>query len=161
MKKRFFQLFVLSIALNAHAADEKIGDQTRFISGQDQSMNAAIAHARETLDSFLAISRNPPQGATDFKLKVMVTEGNDVEHLWFLPFKEIKGGFAGVLSNDPEVIKSMQFGKVYAFRRDQITDWGYTKDGKQKGSFTICVLFKSMDKQTVERYKRDHGFECN
>lgn len=155
--------FILTLTLLASTlclAGEKIGDQVRRIGGEDRDMLEAIKHARSTLGEFLEIEKNPPDGSANFKLKVMLSDENGVEHLWFTPFKKINGGFAGVLTNDPETVKSVEFGKVYAFKQEQITDWGYELNGKQVGSFTICVLFKSMDPETVKRYKKDHGFEC-
>ncbi len=160
MKIPALRCLVLTLCLTAHAEAQKIDDQTRLISGQDRAMNAAIAEARKTLDEFLALAKNPPQGASGFKIKAMVSDENGIEHLWFSPFKEVAGGFAGVLVNEPTIIKSMKYGSVYGIRREQITDWGYVQDGKQKGSFTVCALFLTMDKVTVERYKSDHGFEC-
>ncbi len=160
MKIPALRYLVLTLCLTANAEAQKIDDQTRLISGQDRAMNAAIAEARKTLDEFLALAKNPPQGASGFRIKAMVSDETGIEHLWFAPFKEVTGGFAGVLVNEPTVIKSMKYGSVYGIRREQITDWGYVQDGKQKGSFTVCALFLTMDKATVERYKSDHGFEC-
>ena len=150
-------LIVLSLQV---FADEKIDDQVRLISEQDKAMNKAIATARSKLKEFFKVAEDPPTGADGFKLKVMVSDDSGVEHLWFSPFKEIEGGYAGVLVNEPSTIKSMEYGKVYAFRESQITDWGYVLNGKQIGSYTVCVLFKSMEKSVVEQYKRDHGFTC-
>jgi uncharacterized protein YegJ (DUF2314 family) len=158
MKKCALVLLITFCSLCS--AEEKIGDQVRNVSEQDRTMNLAIAEARRTLDDFLALSRNPPTGASKFKLKVMLSDESGVEHFWFIPFKEISGGFAGVLANDPQVIKSVAAGKVYAFKREQITDWGYELNGKQIGSFTVCALFKTMPKDVVARYKNDHGFVC-
>ena len=159
MNKTLLTLFLLLpfIAI----ADEKIGDQIRYVDEQDKAMSEAIQKAKNQLDGFLEIAENPPIGASDFKLKVMISDSNGVEHLWFTPFKEIEGGYAGVLANEPGVIKSAEYGRPYAFKRDQITDWGYVRDGKQIGSFTICALFKTMNKDLVEQYKNDHGFTCN
>lgn len=154
-------IILLACFASISVAGEKIDDQILFADEQDKDMNAAINKARSTLDSFFSIAENPPEGAGGFKLKVMVSDENGVEHMWFSPFKKIDGGYAGILVNEPGVIKSMQYGKVYAFRRNQITDWGYVLNGKQKGSYTVCVLFKTMDKETVEKYKNDYGFECN
>jgi uncharacterized protein YegJ (DUF2314 family) len=160
MKLSLLLCLVFSLGSAVRAQDGKIDDQTRSVSGQDRAMNAAIAQARSTFDDFLALAKNPPPGASGFKIKVMVSDDSGIEHLWFAPFKEVTGGFAGVLVNEPTKIKSMKYGSVYGIRREQITDWGYVQDGKQKGSFTVCALFLTMDKGTVERYKRDHGFEC-
>lgn len=158
--KKFIFIFFILFSFSCFA-EEKIGDQVRYVNEQDILMNKAIDHARKSLDEFLTLAKNPPKGSTDFKLKVMLSDDRGVEHLWFTPFKEIESGFAGLLANEPEVISSVTAGKVYAFKRNQITDWGYALNGKQKGSFTVCVLFKSMDKETVDQYKKDYGFECN
>jgi uncharacterized protein YegJ (DUF2314 family) len=74
--------------------------------------------------------------------------------------KELEGGFAGVLANEPSTVTSMQHGEVYTFTRKQITDWDYVLDGEQHGSFTVCALFQFMDKDLVQTYKDDHGFVC-
>mgnify|MGYP000344216333 CR=1 FL=1 len=158
MNKVLFVLLTLSSL--SSVAEEKIDDQIRFASEQDKAMNAAIANARSKLDDFFAIAKKLPEGAEGFKLKVMVSDEDGVEHLWFSPFKEIQGGYAGVLVNEPSIIQSMKYGEVYAFKQNQITDWGYVLNGKQIGSFTVCVLFQSMDKDVVEQYKEDHGFVC-
>ena len=158
MKKYLFGLVLLASS-NCVLA-EKIADQVKSVSQDDTNMNLAIAQARKTLDDFLVLSKKPPKGASNFRLKVKLSDENGVEHFWFLPFKEIEGGFAGVLANDPEVIKSVVAGNVYAFKREQITDWGYELNGKQIGSFTVCVLFKTMTKDEVKRYKQDYGYDC-
>ena len=158
MKKIVFTLILA--AANICSAADKILDQVQHVSEQDKNMNLAIAQAKSTLDDFLAVSRKPPDGASNFKLKVMLSDENGVEHFWFIPFKEIKGGFSGVLANNPEVIQSVTAGQVYSFQRDQITDWGYELNGKQIGSFTVCALFKTMPKEEVIRYKKDYGFVC-
>lgn len=153
--------FLLALAFPFHVfAEDKIDDQVRFISEQDKAMNAAIAEARSRLGEFFSIANSPPEGADDFKLKVKVSDDSGIEHLWFSPFKEIEGGYAGVLVNEPNVISSMKYGEVYAFREVQITDWGYVLNDKQVGSYTVCVLFQTMEKSVVEKYKRDHGFVC-
>lgn len=159
MMKIIFAL-LLSVS-GASVADDKVADQIRMVSEKDRNMNMAIDEARRTLPDFLALSKNPPDGAKDFKLKVMMSDENGVEHLWVTPFKEIQGGFAGILANKPEVIKSVVWGKVYAFKIEQISDWGYELKGKQMGSFTVCALFKSMPNDEVAQYKKDYGFICD
>ena len=80
-------------------ADEKVGDQIRYVDEQDKAMTLAIKKAKKQLDDFFKIVKNPPIDSSDFKLKVMISDSNGVEHLWFTPFKEIKGGYAGILAN--------------------------------------------------------------
>lgn len=158
MYKLLFALILGFVSLSAFG--EKIADQIQFVSEEDTNMNLAIAEAKSTLDDFLAISRSPPPDAKNFKLKVMLSDESGVEHFWFTPFKEIDEGFAGVLANDPQLIRSVTAGKVYGFKREQITDWGYELNGKQLGSYTVCALFKTMPKDEVSRYKQDYGFVC-
>ena len=160
MRRTCFSVLVALTSFCAFAQHAKVGDHVRNVAADDPAMTAAIAKARSTLDEFLAIAKDPPAGASGFKIKVMVTESAGVEHLWFTPFEQRGDAFVGVLANDPQVITSMMAGEVYEVRRDQVTDWGYVLDGKQKGSFTVCALFETMDPATVELYRRDHGFEC-
>lgn len=159
MKKSIFALIL--VLSNLCSASDKIDDRTVKVREQDKNMNLAIAEARRTLDGFLALSKKPPEGASNFKVKVKLSDEGGVEHFWFIPFKETKDGFAGVLANDPQVVKSVIAGEVYAFKREQITDWGYELNGKQIGSFTVCAMFKTMPKADATLYKKDHGFVCD
>jgi len=34
------------------------------------------------------------------------------------------------------------------------------KDGKQVGSFTVCVLYSRMPQALADQYRREHGFTC-
>lgn len=160
---RMFGAFAIGtlVSFSAIAQDEKIGDQTRDVSKHDAAINAAIAQAQATLGDFLLVAKSPPAGSGDFKIKVRLSDGSSVEHLWFTPFKEVEGGFVGVLANEPDLIRGVQVGTPYKIYREQITDWGYVQDGKQKGSFTVCAMFQTMEKEVVAQYQRDHGFECN
>jgi uncharacterized protein YegJ (DUF2314 family) len=159
MTIKSLSLIFLILSLST-IAKEKIDDQIRYVSEENQAMKEAIATARSQLDEFFSVAENPPAGSDGFKLKVMVSDESGVEHLWFTPFKKVEGGYVGILVNKPGTILSMQYGEAYAFEHSQITDWGYVLNGKQVGSFTVCVLFKTMDKTIVEQYKRDHGFVC-
>ncbi len=151
---------ILSLYSLGVYSKEKIDDQIRYADESDRVMNEAIEKARSTLDEYFSVAANPPDGADGFKLKVKVSDDSGVEHLWFSPFKEIEGGYAGVLVNEPGLIKSMEYGQVYAFKKNQITDWGYVLNGKQVGSYTVCALFQTMPKDVVEQYENDHGFDC-
>lgn len=145
------------VALPQAARDE---NEVIYVGTKDPDMIAAIKQARATLDEFLAIAANPAPNTTGYKLKVMVIDGGDTEHFWVTPFRVIPDGFAGVISNDPRVVRSVKNGQVVRFTRDLISDWGYQKDGRQVGSYTVCVLFKKMPKDQAEYYRKSHGFDC-
>lgn len=139
---------------------EKKQDQTVMIKGQDSEMKAAIAHAQSTLDEFLRIKANPPVGASDFRLKVKVSDAHGTEHMWVMPFSQIPNGFSGVLADEPDYVKTVKYGQKFSFSREDVSDWGYILNGKQKGSFTVCVSFKHMPKSEADKYRHDYGFEC-
>jgi len=128
-------------------------DQVVQISGEDREMNEAIAHAQATLDDFLAIARKPPKGAKDFRLKVMFTDEYGVEHMWVNAFSNKGEDFTGTLVNEPETVRSVKAWQKVEFKRGFITDWGYQKDGREYGSFTVCVMLKHMDPEEAKQYR--------
>ncbi|WP_244478742.1 DUF2314 domain-containing protein [Mesorhizobium sp. Root1471] len=51
-------------------------------------------------------------------------------------------------------------GQNITFSRDDISDWGYTRNGRQVGSYTVCVLFKKMLKEEADNYRTNYGYDC-
>ncbi|QNP41917.1 YegJ family protein [Lysobacter solisilvae (ex Woo and Kim 2020)] len=138
---------------------QKTGDQIVRVAGEDTEMNAAIAKARGSLDEFLALSRKPPKGARNFKLKVKFSDANGNEHMWVVPFKQHGDDFSGTLANEPEMVRTVQAWQTVRFSRADITDWGYERDGKQFGSFTVCVMLTRMPAEEARAYDA-YGFQC-
>ena len=67
--------FALALIAGYTIANEsKIDDTVVHVSEEDRVMNQAIAQAKNTLDQFLSIYRSPPEGAENFKLKVMLSD---------------------------------------------------------------------------------------
>ena len=131
-----------------------------MISEDDAEMDAAITHARATLDEFLSVMSRPPKGASGFKLKVELSDSNGTEHFWVEPFSKTATGFEGTLANDPEIVANVKLGQKIAFTRDQVSDWGYVLGGKQIGSFTVCVMMKHVPVEEADIYRKDYGFVC-
>ncbi len=153
-------LTLLIAALPALCWSAPKDDRIVSVQSQDAEMNAAIAKAQASLDEFLALAGHPPAGASEFRLKVRIHDAYGTEHMWVSPFRQTAGGFDGILADDPETVRSVHNGQKLAFTRAEVTDWGYVQNGKQKGSFTVCVLFKHMPKEEADQYRRDYGFEC-
>ncbi|RWI97691.1 DUF2314 domain-containing protein [Mesorhizobium sp.] len=146
--------------LPVRAQDTDQGDdKTVMVAPDDAEMAAAIAKARSSLDDFLALSDAPPPGTGRFKLKVMVVDGHATEHFW-LPFKRTATGFVRILANEPKLVRNVVFGQNIEFSKDDISDWGYTRDGHQVGSFTVCVMFKKMSKEEADYMRTQYGFDC-
>jgi uncharacterized protein YegJ (DUF2314 family) len=150
----------LAIALATAAPADKVQDRTVVVSSDDAEMNGAIRKAQATLDEFLQVHARPPKGASGFRLKVRVEDAGGGEHLWIDPFEQTASGFSGIVANEPDYLRSVSIGDKITFQREDISDWGYVQDGKQKGSFTVCALFKHMTKEEADRYRQDYGFEC-
>jgi uncharacterized protein YegJ (DUF2314 family) len=163
--RHFLQRFAcvaLAFALSAPVlpARAQSDDKVVSVAGDDPDMVAAIKQAREGLDAFLALSKAPPKGTEGYKLKVMVRDGSKVEHFWVTPFHTTKNGFEGILANNPETVTNVTAGQNLKFTRKDISDWGYTRNDRQVGSYTVCVLFKKMTKEEADFYRNNYGFDC-
>ncbi|TIT15814.1 MAG: DUF2314 domain-containing protein, partial [Mesorhizobium sp.] len=77
-----------------------------------------------------------------------------------IPFKRTTTGFAGILANEPEIVQNVVYGQYIEFSRDDISDWGYTRDGHQVGSYTVCVMLKKMSEQDADDLRSNYGFDC-
>ena len=157
---RIMLSLILALAPISAGAQSQGGDKVVNVAKDDPDMAAAIAQARASLDQFLALSEAPPTGTTGYKLKVEVKDGDTSEHFWIIPFHKTASGFVGTLANEPEAVHNVVAGQELEFTRDDISDWGYTKDGRQIGSFTVCVLFKTMSKEETDYYRENYGFDC-
>ena len=112
------------------------------------------------MDEFLALTEAPPSGTDRFKLKVEVHDGDISEHFWVIPFRRTETGFVGILANEPVAVRNVVLGQNIEFTRDDISDWGYRRDGRQVGSFTVCVMFKRMSKEEADTMHEESGYDC-
>lgn len=123
-------------------------------------VDVAIQQARATLDAFLRTAQNPPAGASDFRVKVRFSNARGSEHMWVGPFRQRDGELEGTLTNTPQIVTNLRHGQTVRFKKQDISDWGYVKDGKQVGSFTVCALLKTMPAAEAKRYREEYGFVC-
>ena len=151
---------MLFFSLSSFAQGVRDENEIVFVGATDPDMVAAIRGARTGLDDFLKLAISPPDGSSGFKIKVVVKDANGVEHFWVTPFNPKGDAFEGRLANDPRVVRSVRAGQLIQFTRNEVSDWGYVKDGRQVGSYTICVLFKKMPREQADYYRKNHGFMC-
>lgn len=135
-------------------------DKTVIFTSDDPEMAVATAQALASLDEFLALAEAPPSGTDRFKLKVEVRDGDISEHFWVIPFRRTETGFVGILANQPEAVRNVVLGQNIEFTRDDVSDWGYRRDGRQVGSFTVCVMFKKMSKEEADYLRDKSGYDC-
>jgi len=135
-------------------------DNIAAVRDADVPMNQAIQKARDSLGAFMQIKENPKSGAERFELKVSFSR----ELMWVSPFRVSGGvngdGFEGILKSVPQYNPALVWGKQVSFSRDQIVDWGYTKDGKRHGHFTTCVLLARMKADEAAKIRKDMKLEC-
>ena len=156
---KFISLAAILILVSAGSAGA-IEDHAVRVERGDAEMDAAIQQAQASLDTFLALKASPPPGASGFKLKVVVRDGDRREVMWVMPFTQTDTGFVGILGDQPEYVTNVHNGQKLTFTRADIADWGYSLNGKQKGSFTVCVIFKHLPPAEVQKYRDDYGFDC-
>ena len=157
---RHIFLMLLLGSTFALGAEQRDVNEVEMVDADDPLMNQAIEHARATLDEFLSLAAHPPAGASNFKLKVIVRDKSRTEHFWVTPFRISSNAFSGTLANDPKVVTNVKGGQRIRFTREDVSDWGYEKDGHQIGSFTVCVLFKKMPLDEAAYYRKNYGFDC-
>lgn len=151
-------LFALSLSgLNAHARD---ANEVVTADRQDQTISAAVREAQRGLDGFLQVAASRPAGTRDFRVQVMVEDDHGIETFWITHFRPLGQGFIGEVANEPRIVRSVTWGQQLRFSREQITDWGYLRNGRQVGSFTVCALLKQMPVEQAAFYRDEHGFDC-
>lgn len=115
---------------------------------------AATADARATLREFLHIKQNPPGGADQFAIKVMISDENGVEQFWLSPFGRTEtGDFAGVINNEPTVVRSVSKGQVFDFKEADVTDWKYVWNGQIHGNRSLRAILPTLTRSEIANHK--------
>ncbi len=121
----------------------------------DTDMNAAISKARQSLPEFWSKLDAPAPGESDFSLKVAIEGAKpaEVEHFWLTDIVRKDGKIVGVISNDPETVKSVKRGQSYDINPEKISDWLYKRNGKMVGNETMRPLLKRLPAQQAAAYR--------
>lgn len=128
-------------------------DKTVSVKPDDPDMTAAIASARASLPGFWKIFDHPEHGESDFCLKVKIEDKGEVEYFWLANIERQGGKIYGVISNEPEFVKSVKAGQRLEVNEADISDWMYTRDARLHGNYTLRALFKAMPKTEVDKYR--------
>ena len=134
------------------------GSDMYGVRDDDSAMNAAIAHAQATLDDFAAVLRAPKAKQRDFSLKVKLTDGTNVEHVWLSEPVVTDTQVSGTIGNDVEQVSGYSVGQHVTFDRDQVSDWMYVDHGVLQGGFTILVLRDQMSPSEREAFDKSLPF---
>ncbi len=117
-------------------------------------MNAAIEKARGSLSAFWKSYDAPAAGEADHALKVAVAGNGTTEHFWLTRIKRDGGKLSGVISNQPQSVKTVKVGQRYEFTTDMISDWTFKRNGKLVGNETMRVLLPRMPEEQASVYRQ-------
>ena len=117
-------------------------------------MTAAIAQARATLPQYWQLFEHPENGETNFSLKVKITDGTKIEHFWAVDIEQKDGAILGTIDNDPEVVKTVKMGDHIHIQEQDISDWGYVRNGKMFGKYTLRVILNRLPPQEAAKYRQ-------
>jgi uncharacterized protein YegJ (DUF2314 family) len=122
------------------------------VTADDADMNAAIAHARDTLPAFWASYDAPKPSETGHGLKVRFAVGPDrFEHIWMSDVEKLPdGNFSGRFANQPSGLPGKNEGDQVEFKQADITDWLFIRNEKVVGGETIKLLLKSMPNEEAD-----------
>ncbi|MEM1293890.1 MAG: DUF2314 domain-containing protein [Verrucomicrobiota bacterium] len=109
------------------------------ISSDDEELNAAMDHARDTFGDFVTTSQDEETEGTAFLAKVRITEGDSAEDLWVNGIKQEEQGFSGIVNEAPMKLQKVMALEEVRFTANQVVDWQYFADGKIVGAFTTRV----------------------
>lgn len=116
----------------------------------DAEMNAAIAHARDTLPTFWASYNAPKPTEYGHCLKVRFAGDGYVEHIWMADVEKLPdGNYSGRFSNEPDNLPGNMLDQA-EFTQADITDWMFMRNEKIVGMETVKPLFKSMPKKDAD-----------
>lgn len=121
---------------------------------EDKDMNAAIHKARASIGMFWKSYETPGAGETDHALKVAVAGNGTTEHFWLTRIKRDGEKYSGVISNQPQSVKTVKIGQRFQFTADMVSDWTFKRHGKLVGNETMRVLLPRMPEEQAAVYRQ-------
>jgi uncharacterized protein YegJ (DUF2314 family) len=155
-----FQAFVAVIlAVPAVAnAQGSAANQVVGVAGDDSAMNAAIAKAHATIGDFVRRLDRPPLSQTDVSLKVRLTDGREVEHVWLADVHHNGTRFWGRISNDVEHLTNYHLGDSVSVELPEVSDWLAVDAGRLVGGYSIRLLRERMSPTERAEFDRQVPF---
>lgn len=111
-----------------------------YVADDDPKMQAAIEKARKTIQQFIDANAKPTDKQTGFSVKVAISDGEHVEHMWIGPVVYKDGKFTGELGNEPNDLENVKIGDDISKAKEEISDWMYIDDGKLVGGYSVRLL---------------------
>jgi uncharacterized protein YegJ (DUF2314 family) len=154
-----FYFLLIAFILFWGGCTEQSEDTVVDVEASDQKMNAAMDHARETVNQFIERLRNPQPNDSEFGIKVKIQDGDNVEHFWVSDISFADGTFTGNLANEPEYVKNVKYGQKITVKSEEISDWKYLDNGKMIGNFTLRVLLEYLPPKQAKAIREQYQID--
>jgi uncharacterized protein YegJ (DUF2314 family) len=137
-------------------AKESVAPKEKVISvlSEDKEMNAAIGKARGSLATFWKSYDSPAANESDHALKVAISANGNTEHFWLTRIKREGDKYSGLISNQPQSVKTVKMGQRYEFTAEMVSDWTFKRNGKLVGNETMRVLLPRMPEEQAAVYRQ-------
>lgn len=157
MKFRYLYVTLLAVGFFLLFGCKQKTEKPRY-QFDEKEMKQASETAQSTFDEFLKRFKNPQPGDEDFNVKVRISDEHGVEHFWVGELRLDSEPYSGIIGHDPEIVRNVEFGQKYSFRKSEIVDWMYMANGKMQGNYTLRVMLESMPKEEAEEIKKNVGW---
>lgn len=127
----------------------------------DAEMEAAMAHARETVGDFIAALKAPSPAQSHFAVKARFDDGVHIEHMWVEPVRFDGKVFTGPLNDEPFLLKSPRRDEPVRVDVAKISDWSYAEGRKLVGGFTLRVMRARLSPQERLQLDQESPFELD
>jgi len=137
----------------AHAQGEArpSGDNLMEYPTGHAGLAEATRRARETLPRFFELAKAGLRG--NYLLKMQLSGGGEVEHIWMEVTGLRSGVFQGRLANDP-VVPGYQLGDPVELAVDEVEDWMINTGEARFGGYTIRAMLGDMPPAQAEELRR-------
>ena len=144
-------IFLLCLLMCACAPPPVI-PPTITISAADADLEAAIAEARDSLDTVITKISTSGTDRTFVALKVRFRPPDELpQDIWVDDVTYTNGIFRGNVGDDIPALK-LEMGETVSVDQDDILDWMIVEDGKLVGGYTIRLAVQRMSPEERERF---------
>ena len=127
------------------------------VSADDPEMSAAIAEARKAVPPFIDRVQHPSPTQTYVAVKMRLTEGDAVEHVWLDHLSFDGTRLRGLLGNAPTDVRHVKLGDTLTVAPDSISDWMLVDRDTVYGAYTTYVLRDHLSAAERQSFNHDQG----
>ncbi|NIK50098.1 YegJ family protein [Variibacter gotjawalensis] len=118
------------------------------------AMEVALKEAKRTLPMFLEAFEKKNAGRFYVKVLMACPDPDGGEYIWIDDLNRVGDDFTGRYANVPGCREDVRRGSPLRFKRDDIVDWSFMRDGKMHGSYSTRVTLKDMSPSEADEYRR-------